>query len=251
MKGVSFMEVISITKINFNNVDMNEAISISENFVKSNKQLVVFTPNVEIAYQCYFDEKLLNIINSANLILPDGDGIIKASKKIGYPLKEKVAGVDYGYNLLKILSDNNYPLFLLGGTENSVTNAKTNLESSIRGLNVAGFHNGYFDKEGEINDQVIEMINNSGAKALYVCFGFPSQEIWVYNNINKLKNVKVIVCLGGSIDIYSGKAKRAPNFYRKLHLEWLYRTIKEPRRIKRIMVIPKYFKIINEEKKKK
>ena len=107
------MNKIEITGINFDNLSLIESLEFVENNLKNNIKTIIYTPNVEIAYSCYNNSELLNIINSANLILPDGDGIIKASNILSTPLKEKVAGVDFGYNLLPILEKYNQKLYVI------------------------------------------------------------------------------------------------------------------------------------------
>ena len=99
---------------------------------------------------------------------------------------------------------------------------------------------GYFDKSGAENEAIVEAVNTSEAQILFVCFGAPLQETWIYANKNKLTHVRLAACLGGSLDIYAGTAKRAPAFFIKAHLEWLYRLLKEPKRIGRMMRLPKY-----------
>ena len=233
------MNKINVTGINFDNISLLESIEIIDKNIKNNINNIVYTPNVEIAYACVNNNSLLDIINSATLILPDGDGIVKASKILKTPIKCKTPGVEFGYELFRYASNNKLSVYLLGGKEETVVLAKNEIEKDYNAF-VCGIHSGYFDN----NDVIINDINKSKTDILIVCMGFPKQEKWVYDNIKKLDNIKVIACLGGSIDIYSKKVKRAPVIFRKLKLEWLYRTIVEPKRIKRILVIPKYFNYV-------
>ena len=105
---------------------------------------------------------------------------------------------------------------------------------------IAGTHNGYFKKDGTENETVIQKINESGAKILFVCFGAPAQEQWIDRNKCSLTSVKLVMGLGGALDVYAGVVKRAPDFFIRARLEWFYRLLKEPRRLGRMMKLPKY-----------
>ena len=241
----------NIMGLQTDNITMAEAVKATESALLSDeKQLVVFTPNAEIAYACLNDEKLLETVNSADLVLPDGVGVLRAAEILGTPLKEKVAGVEFGEELCRLCAKHDSGLYILGGKPGVAEAAAENLCKKYAGLRVVGVHNGYFDKHGDENDEVISEVTNSGAEAIMVCFGFPAQENWAAENKNRLPGVKVTACLGGSIDVYSGKAKRAPKLFIKFKLEWLYRLIKEPSRLKRMSVIPKYLKIAKKYKKR-
>ncbi|MBE3570325.1 MAG: WecB/TagA/CpsF family glycosyltransferase, partial [Bacillales bacterium] len=127
-------------------------------------------------------------------------------------------------------------VFLYGAKEEVVSKAKENLERQIPGLVISGYENGYVQDQSAL----IQKINNSKAVLLFVALGSPKQELWIREHMNELKHVKVFQGVGGSFDVYSGMVKRAPAFFRKAGLEWLYRLIKEPKRIKRQMALPKF-----------
>lgn len=240
------MSKINITGINFDNVTLDESIELVKQNLNDSVRTIVYTPNAEIAYACIENKEYLDIINSANIILPDGDGVVEASKILNTPLKCKTPGVEFGYKLLKYCSENGLKVYLLGGKQEIVQKAKEELTNDLQGLIISGYHDGYFDND----ESVINNINDSDADVILVCLGFPKQEKWVYENINSIPNIKVAACLGGSIDIYSKEVKRAPVFFRKLKLEWFYRTVKDPKRIKRISVIPKYLSYVRKTKPK-
>ena len=108
------------------------------------------------------------------------------------------------------------------------------------GLKVVGTNDGYFKKTGEESDAIIAKINESGAKLLFICLGVPVQEKWISDNKDKLTSARMCMCLGGSLDVYAGTVKRAPKIFIKLSCEWLYRLLKEPKRIGRMMKLPKF-----------
>ncbi len=236
------MNQITIRKIPFHNVTMKEAILLAEAELKKDGVSVVVTPNAEIAQACLEDASLHEIITRAELILPDGAGILMASEILGTPLKEKVAGVEFGMALLTLAAEKGYRVFLLGGKPTVAETAMTKLKEQLPNLQIVGTHDGYFAKQGAESDAVTELINASGADILLVCLGAPTQEIWTDENRKKLKTVRLAACLGGSLDIYAGTAKRAPQLFIKLRLEWFYRLLREPRRLPRMMRLPKYIR---------
>jgi len=237
------MKKISIRGIPFDNVTMEDALHFLLSRLTADKQTSVFTPNAEIVQACIEDASLAPIITSAELIVPDGIGVIKASRILGTPLKEKVAGVVLGERLAAALSQEeyrNHTLFLLGGKPGVAKTAAEKLLEKYPGLSIAGYHDGYFDKNGIENDRVLEEIRKSGADVLYVCLGAPAQEKWIAANRDKLP-VVLFLGLGGSVDIYAGTAKRAPRLFVSLGLEWFWRLLKEPWRFKRMMKLPKFY----------
>lgn len=244
------MEKINIRGLEFANITRGEAATLAAAALSSDGLTTVFTPNAEIAYNASRDEEFMKILQSADILLPDGAGIIKASNILGTPLREKVAGVDFGADVAKICAENGYSVFLLGGKPGVADAAAEKLTERFPGLEIVGTNNGYFDKIGAENDGVIEKINASRADVLYVCLGSPSQEKWAYENKRKFDTVRLICCLGGSIDVYAEKAKRAPKIFIKTNTEWLYRLIKEPRRLWRMLVIPKYLRDTKKHAKK-
>lgn len=234
------MEKKNVCGLLFSDVTMEESIDIAASFVSEEKVHLVYTPNAEIAWKAMNDKGFEQVLNSASLLLPDGSGCIKASKRVNNPLREKVAGVEFGMYFAARCEKEHFSMYLLGGKPGVAEKAAEELKNRFTDLIIAGTGDGYFDKEGPGSDEVIEKINQSKAEVVYVCLGAPAQEIWTYNNRDRFRYAKVIACLGGSLDIYSGNAERAPEFFLKTNTEWLYRLIKEPKRFKRMSVIPKY-----------
>ena len=234
------MEKIDIRGLMFDNVTRGEAREATAIALESDGVTTVFTPNAEIAYNASKDADFMHILQSADVLLPDGAGVIKASKILGTPLKEKVAGVDFGIDVTELCAESGKSLFLLGGKPGVAEKAAAKLTERFPDLKIAGVNDGYFEKQGGESDAVVEKINDSNADALFVCLGSPAQEKWAYENKKKLASVRLLCCLGGSIDVYAGTAKRAPKIFIKTSTEWLYRLIKEPKRLGRMMCLPKY-----------
>lgn len=236
-------EKIDIRGVFFDNVDKKEALEKARELISKDGVDVVYTPNSEIVQMCIDDSSLYDVINSASLIIPDGIGVVYASKILGTPLKEKVAGIELAQDVLAYLAERGLGVYLFGsspardGMAAVCDIAKEKLLERYPGLVVSGTHDGYF-KDDEV-DGIIEDINSSGAAVLFVCLGAPKQEKWIYGNREKLK-VSLCMGLGGSLDVFAGTVKRAPDFFVKANLEWFYRLIKQPARAGRMMNLPRF-----------
>ncbi|MFD2446714.1 WecB/TagA/CpsF family glycosyltransferase [Bacillus sp. CGMCC 1.16607] len=201
--------------------------------IKEGKQSTVIAVNPEKVITANKNPLVKELINESTYQIPDGVGVLLASKLKGGTLRERVTGIDMMERLLRFAAEENYGVFFYGAKEEVVSEAKRKLEDRFPTLNIAGYENGYMKD----NDALVEKINASGANILFVALGSPKQELWIRENMPRL-NVKVFQGVGGSFDVFSGKIKRAPAFYRKFGLEWLYRLMKEPKRIKRQMNLP-------------
>ena len=200
-------------------------------------QTAVYTPNAEALYLCLKDKETADVFKAADINVPDGAGVLLAAKLLGQPMKNgRVAGVDLGMRLVQIAAERGFSLYLFGGSQGVAEKAACKLSEKHPDLAIVGFHDGFSFSENDI----ISEINGSGADILFVCLGMPKQEKWIYENKKSL-SAKLIIGLGGSLDIYSESKKRAPEAFIKLRLEWLYRLIQEPRRIKRIIKLPLLF----------
>ena len=240
-------EKINIRGVNFANVTMDETMEIAKSFIAGDKNHAIYTPNAEITQDCISDKTggLFEIINSADMIIPDGSGVILASKILKTPLKQKVGGYDLGRNhILPYLDEIGGTLFLLGSKEEFAEKAAANLNGQYKNLKVF-YHHGWFDlfglKNPEENAEVVEKINEAKPDVVFVSLGAVGlkQEKWILENKDKV-NAKLMIGLGGTIDIIAGAKKYAPKIFIKLHLEWLYYFIRHPSRIKRFMKLPKF-----------
>lgn len=241
-------EKISIYKTAYDNVTLSEAATLARELMEEEKNHIVVTPNAEIAYLAANDDRLGQTINAADIVVADGVGVVLASKIYGTPVKQKVAGVELGEEVLKFASDEKIPVFFLGAKPGVAELAAARMSEKYINLNFVGLRDGYF----EDSEEVVDEINRSGAKILFVCLGAPKQELWAAKYQESLENVRLTLCLGGALDSYAGTVKRAPEIWIKLGLEWLYRLIKEPRRFKRMLALPKYmFAVIFDSMRKR
>jgi len=231
------MEKIRIHGVMMDNVTMDEALEYVMGRLGGSGTAKVYTPNSEIMMQAQRDPELKEILNRADLLIADGAGVVLASRILGIPLKEKVSGIDLVKRILENAAKRPVSLFILGAKPGVAEMASQNIMSGYPGAEVKGAHHGYFSAEEE--DSIIEKINGSGSEILLVGLGAPKQEKWIHRNASRL-NCKVAIGVGGSIDVLAGTAALAPEFMRKAGLEWLFRLIKEPRRFKRMLDLPRF-----------
>ena len=244
-------EKVNVRGVWFANVTLSEAVEVGREMLAGEKVSTVFTPNSEIVQLCIEQNEYFALYNGGDMVVPDGAGVVKAAKILGTPLKGKVAGVELGEETLKVCAESGDGVFFLGAKPGVAEAAAKRMREKYPGLCVVGVHDGYFQKSGEENDAVVEQINQSGAKLLFVCLGVPAQEIWASENKEKLTTVRLCLCLGGSLDVYAGAVKRAPKIFIRLSLEWFYRLLCEPKRIGRMMKLPKFLLGTYAEKRRK
>ncbi len=221
--------------VQYDNVTMEEAIAAGRAFLSGTKAAAVVTPNAEMAYEALHDEAFCGLLNSADLVLPDGAGVVLGAKILKTPLKQKVAGIEFAQNMLPVYEELGSRLYLLGSKPGVAELAAEKMLQKHPKLVICGTADGYFKDE----DEVVRRINEAKADALYVCLGSPKQENFMYRHQDEL-NVRLMAGLGGTLDGIAGTVKRAPKWMIKLQLEWLYRLIKEPRRLGRMMRLPKF-----------
>ena len=219
----------------FDNVTMDEAVAQAVENLQSKRRCMVVTPNAEIAQSCVTDNRLREIVRKAGLVLPDGIGVIYASRILKKPLKQRVPGVEFGENLVSALRDTGKTIFFLGGKPGVAEEAAHRLQVKYPGLKVAGTKDGYFQRE----EEAVEAVQQAKPDVLFVCLGSPKQEYFMADHFDQL-GATLMVGLGGSLDVYAGKVERAPALFRKLGLEWFYRLLRQPSRLGRMMKLPQY-----------
>jgi len=237
------MDKLSIMGVRIDNLSMDEVLKIAEEKIEKDEQYIIYTPNTEFIMMCQKDKEFLNLMNESDINIPDGIGLIYAGKIKKHPLKEKVGGYDLSVNLLKMANDKGLKLYVVGGKPGVAEAAMENVREKYPGIKIVGAQHGYFKgthlgKKGHEEElAVIEDINKHQPHILFVGFGAKKQELWIEYN-KDLINANVIIGNGGTLDGLAGIVKRAPDIFIKLGLEWLYRLMKEPKRIKRQIVLP-------------
>ncbi len=230
-------ETLEVLEVSIDRVTLSQAEQATWDFLKQDKAHMIFTPNSEIIMVAQQDKELKDVLNSGDLIIADGIGVVYASKILKKPIAERVAGFDLAKQIIEKLPQKEHKLYFLGGKPGVAKAAKDNLEKQYPGIQIVGTHDGYFDEEQEA--EIIHEINQLKPDILFVCLGMGKQEKWIYNHRGKL-SVKVCMGIGGSLDVFAGRVQRAPDFYCKYGLEWFYRLVKEPWRYKRMLALPKF-----------
>lgn len=229
------MKTVEILGVRINNVTMAEAVETVKGLLEKKTSSAVYTPNSEIIYRAKNDEEFKNVLNSSDLNVADGIGVVYGAKILGTPIPERVAGYDLACNLLPVMNEKKAKLFLFGGKEGVGQRAKENILKKYPDINIVGIKNGYFTD----STPIIEAINETEPDFVFVCLGAPKQEKWIHENKEKLK-CRVMMGIGGSLDVFAGEAERAPDIFIKMNLEWFYRLMKNPSRIGRMMDLPKF-----------
>ena len=203
------------------------------------------TPNPEIVEICRADPEAMEAVNGADLVLADGIGVIYGAKLQKTPLKARVPGIAFAQKLMERMAQGGDTLYLLGAKPGVAEEAARNLEKQYPGLQIVGTHDGYFQDDGP----VIEDIKASGAAVVFVCLGAPKQEKWMKQN-GAATGARLLIGMGGCLDVFSGRVQRAPEVFQRLGLEWLYRVAKEPSRIGRVAKLPLFLVHAAGEKRK-
>ena len=231
------MQKLNVLGVYIDNVTVNSATDRIFEMLKTPRAHCVFTPNSEIVYSAYKNSQFCDVLNSADLLTPDGIGIVYASKILKNPLAERAGGYDIACCVIDRIANSGERLYLFGGKPGVAEDAAKNLIEKYPFINIVGTHNGYFKPEEEA--EIISGINESGADILFVCLGSPLQENWIFNNRDKL-SCRVMMGIGGSLDVFAGVTERAPERWQKSGFEWLYRLIQEPKRFWRMLALPKF-----------
>lgn len=219
---------VELLGFNIDTYSFDEATLKAKELIDGKTVSQVVTINPEMFEYAEKDADFVNIVRDAEMVIPDGVGVKIALKLNGVDV-DRIPGVDFARRLLEESALNDIPVAIVGAKEEVVTKAVENLTSEISGLNIVYYHNGYFENDEQI---YLELISKS-PKLILVAMGSPRQEKFIYNAKKVLKPA-LMIGIGGSLDVWSGNVKRAPKIFQKLGLEWLYRTLLQPSRIKRI-----------------
>lgn len=230
---------INILDIPVDCVTMSTALDyVEEIILKTNKPSSILAINPEKIIKAKKEPLLLKSIKQAQLLIPDGIGVVLAARLLGLGKMKRVAGAELMPAICERAAQKGYKLFLFGGKAEVNTRAVTVLRKQYPGIQIVGNHHGYVSKQEM--PSLIEKINTSEAEVLFIALGSPAQELWMEQYFSKLKNIKVCQGVGGTFDVIAGTVRRAPLIFRQLSLEWLYRLISQPRRFFRQVALPKF-----------
>ncbi len=228
------------------NMDMAETVAavaaVLEGGIGQGMRIV--TANAEILYHGYADTKLGELLHSADLIVPDGIGVVKAASRLGQPVKGRVAGVDLLWRLAAWAADKGRSVYLLGAARESVEGAAAALQAKYPALQVAGWHDGYFDEAEK--ERILREIEEKRPDFLFIAMGFPAQDRFFAENRERLP-VGIMMGVGGAFDALSGRVQRAPGWIQKMNLEWAYRFAQNPKRLGRIWALPRFMMAVGRQ----
>lgn len=222
-----------ILGVRFDDLTQQEAAQRGRQLLEEDKFHYVVTPNPEFLLAAEKDPEFRRVLNAADLVLPDGIGVVYSAKVLGTPLKERVPGIEFAEAMLSALNDMGGRLYLLGAKPGVAEEAGRRICARYPDLVLCGTHDGYFKDE----QAILPEIAAAKPDLLFVCLGAPKQEKWMAR-WGRHTGAKLAIGLGGCLDVFAGNVQRAPERWQKLGLEWAYRLKKEPKRIGRMAKLP-------------
>ena len=241
---------IEILGIEIDRVDIKEALKKVDYILQRGKgPEMVVTPNSEIIVMSLQDSELAAIINRAALKIPDGSGVVLASRLLKKGISERVAGFDLMNEIIRLAAEKDYSIYLLGSEPGVAGTVSRKLKKFYPDLHICGYHHGYLGSQEE-KEQLIVEVNQLKPDILFVGMGVPRQEKFLGENLHLLK-IGLAMTVGGSFDVIAGRVKRAPLWMQQLNLEWLFRLLQQPGRAGRMLALPQFALLVLKEYFKK
>ena len=229
-------QFVKILQIPFITKSFNEMVNLLAQRIMNKNKTFIVTANPEIVMHAKKHEDYMSAIKDADFTVPDGYGIILASRILNNPISERVTGYDLTVRLLELSNQNKWKVYLLGGKEEVNEAAANNIKKRYPHLQLVGRHHGYFDwEEGGVTADIQRLQPD----IVLVALGVPRQEQWTASQIDQFSH-GIFMGVGGSIDVLAGTVKRAPKIWQVLRVEWLYRLLKQPSRWKRMLALPEF-----------
>ncbi|MGD6958473.1 WecB/TagA/CpsF family glycosyltransferase [Rossellomorea aquimaris] len=230
-------ESVQILDIPFVNKTKDDIVNdLYNQYLKEEKKAFIVTANPEIVMHARTDTDYLYTLSKADYIIPDGIGVVIASRLKKQPLIERVPGFELMEELLALSNEHPIRVYIVGAKPEVLEKAVVNVKKKYPNLHLVGYHHGYFEDE---NEEIIHEIQESEPDLVLVALGFPRQEKWIKENMSRVQK-GVFIGVGGSIDVLAGHVKRAPVIWQKVHLEWFYRLLQQPSRWRRMVVLPQF-----------
>ena len=231
------LKQVEILGVNVNSLTMAQAVEAVQQFIAEKKVALVATANAEMLMRATQDEELKDILNQADLVVPDGAGTVWAAGHLGEPMPERVAGFDLAQELMREAPARGDRIYFFGSAPGVADKAKAKAEELYPGIQVVGVRNGFFSEADE--PQIIAEIKAARPDILLAALGVPKQEKWLKKHMQELQ-VPVSIGVGGTLDVMAGVMERAPLWMQKAKLEWLFRGLKQPSRAGRLLALPKF-----------
>lgn len=231
------MDSVTILGLRVDRVSVEETLSVIDRFIAERTPHTIVTADASMAVIARHDPELHAIVENADLVTPDGAGIIIASRLLGVPVRYKVSGVDLVAHLCALSAGKGYRIFFLGAAPGIAAEAATKARTRWPGTQIVGVCDGYFTPAQE--PDVLAQIKSAAPDIVMVAFGIPKQEKWIARHRAAL-DIPVFMGVGGSFDVLSGRVRRAPLFMQRSGFEWLYRLLQNPRKISKVMTLPQF-----------
>lgn len=239
------MNRLEILDIPVDSLTMVEVISLAEKAIINHEKLRIVTANAEMIMQASQNKELKRILLAADLVVPDGAGVVWASRQLKNPVPERVAGADLAVHLLQLAAERQFRVYFLGASPHTAEQAAANMIRKFPLLNIVGTQDGFFSEEQDL--EIIQKINESQADLLLVALGSPKQEVWL-EKWRKQLTPSIHMGVGGTLDVMAGNVQRAPLWMQKNSLEWLYRGLCQPSRWRRLLALPRFVLAVKRQK---
>lgn len=230
------MKQINILGVPFSITDQRTLLERIHRHIQRQEKSFVITANPEIVMRAKDEPSYMETLHRSSYITADGIGIVRASQLLGQAVPERVTGYDMMIELLQLSQVHQYKIYLLGAHPETLRAAREAIHHMHPDIQVVGSHDGYFDWN---DNHIVEDIKEKQPDIIFVALGAPKQEKWIAEHFQEFDH-GVFLCVGGSIDVLGGKMKRAPIGWQKLHLEWMYRLLKQPSRWRRMLALPRF-----------
>lgn len=229
------MSKVNIFTLSFNSIEKKQLLEKLINRINNQEKTFLVTANPEIVMYAKQNSEYSKVVNKANFVIADGIGVVIGSKILGTPVPERIAGFDLMCDLLQRGNQEGWCAYFLGAKNEVIGKAVSKIQRDYPNLNIAGYHDGYFNDSTEIKN----IIQKTRPDLVFVALGFPRQEKWIHENLKDFDK-GLFIGVGGSFDVLAGTVKRAPLIWQKMNLEWLYRLLQQPSRWKRMLVLPQF-----------
>lgn len=237
MKEWNTIPTVPIYGLQVSKMNMDDTVEYLEQSIKKGKPQQIITANPIMIMTALEQPAYMQVMKHAELLVPDGAGLVWAASTCGQPVAERVAGYDLLHRLMDRGQALQWKVYLLGSTPEVIQATATRLKSLYPYTAIVGYRDGFFGPDQDA--EIISEIRRLSPDLLFVARGADTQEPWIGTYKQEL-GVPIIMGVGGSFDVISGKTKRAPKLFQKLRLEWFYRLLKEPTRYKRMLALPKF-----------
>ena len=232
---------IRVLGVPVDRVTMEDCLARTGAFIQSGNPHLVITADASGIVQAQSDPELMRLYESADLVTPDSAGVLWAAKRQGQPLAERVSGVDIVDHVCRLSSERGWRIFFLGAAPGIAEQAAERMRLRHPGCNIVGTRHGFFPAESD--EVVAAEVAQSTPDVLFVGMGIPRQEKFI-RATEHIIGAKVSLGVGGSFDVFSGRVRRAPRVFQRLHLEWLWRLMQNPKKIGKVMLLPRFVSLV-------